>query len=203
MQVAARVRRVQTSRKHAAERLDALAPHAPRTVALAPSPRPSRRVAAPLGLALLSLAALTILGVQAWHTPLAAIAPDPPIAPTPPSLAPPSLTIPVDPPREGTPPASQLDTPTPTPIAPPLARPAPRSDVRPPRDLPREPGRLRINLIPFAEVRLDGRPLGRTPIDLSVEPGRHTLELHHPASGQRRERTIDLAAGGDLLVSTW
>lgn len=199
-ELAARVRRVQTSRKHAAERLDALAAHAPRTVALAPSPRPSRRVAAPLGLALLSLATLTILGAQAWHTPLAAIAPDVPIEPTPTSPAPPPPIPPVDPPPEDTPPASPIDPP---PTTPPLARPAPRSDARPPRDLPRARAHLRVNLIPFAEVRLDGRPLGRTPIDLSVEPGRHTLELHHPVSGQRRERTIDLAAGGDLLVSTW
>lgn len=208
-ELAARVRHIQTSRKHAADRLDAaLGGGGPRTVALAPAPRRSRRATAPIGLALLSLGVVTILGAQPWEAPLAVSSADaasePTSPPTSPPIEPPRPTEPpVEPVVAGTPPAAPLDVPVARPAPAPVARSAPRGDARPPRDPPREPGRLRVNLIPFAEVRLDGRPLGRTPIDERVAPGRHTLELHHPGSGQRRERTIELAAGGEVLVSTW
>ncbi|MEZ4452986.1 MAG: protein kinase [Nannocystaceae bacterium] len=65
------------------------------------------------------------------------------------------------------------------------------------------PGRLRVNLLPFAEVRVDDRELGRTPIDRPIDPGPHTLVLENPQSGLRRARTIDVAPGGEVVISEW
>ncbi len=64
-------------------------------------------------------------------------------------------------------------------------------------------GRLRVNLIPWAEASLDGVAIGRTPIDRSVAPGRHTLELRNPDSGQRRSREIEVRRGGELNITEW
>lgn len=64
-------------------------------------------------------------------------------------------------------------------------------------------GRLRVNLIPWAQVRLDGEDLGRTPVDRAVAPGRHALELTNPETGQRRTRTIEVAAGGEAAIVEW
>ena len=64
-------------------------------------------------------------------------------------------------------------------------------------------GRLRVNLIPWAEVTLDGAAIGRTPIDRRVATGRHTLELRNPESGQRRSREIAVGRGGELNITEW
>jgi hypothetical protein len=56
-------------------------------------------------------------------------------------------------------------------------------------------GKLNINSIPTANVVLDGRPVGRTPVvGLSVSPGAHTIVLIGP-DGARRVTSADVAAG--------
>src|SRR5262249_19391050 len=69
--------------------------------------------------------------------------------------------------------------------APPVTRPrspVPASSpaVKPHLPKPPEPGRLKINLLPWARVSLDGQPLGSTPIDLEVPAGRHQVLLENP-----------------------
>lgn len=85
--------------------------------------------------------------------------------------------------------------------------PARRADLgseRPARVKPvAAPGRLLVNVIPWAEVSLDGDALGRTPIDRSVAAGRHTLELRNPESGQRRTREIEVGRGGEVNITEW
>jgi tRNA A-37 threonylcarbamoyl transferase component Bud32 len=77
-----------------------------------------------------------------------------------------------------------------------------RGDERAPRVRP-VPGRLRVNVIPWAEASLDGAPIGRTPIDRRVAAGKHTLELRNPESGQRRAREIEVGRGGEVNITEW
>ena len=52
-------------------------------------------------------------------------------------------------------------------------------------------GILNINALPWAEVSIDGNPVGETPLgNLSVVPGEHEIVFRHPQLGERREKTI-------------
>ena len=52
-------------------------------------------------------------------------------------------------------------------------------------------GTLHINALPWAEVWLDGRRVGDTPIaNLSVPIGEHTLVLRHPQFGERQTTAV-------------
>ncbi len=64
-------------------------------------------------------------------------------------------------------------------------------------------GRLRVNLVPWAEASVDGRALGRTPIDVALAPGSHRLLLVNPELGQRRSRDITIARGADTQIVDW
>jgi eukaryotic-like serine/threonine-protein kinase len=49
-------------------------------------------------------------------------------------------------------------------------------------------GLLSINAVPWAEVLLDGKPLGTTPLaNLSVPIGTHEIVFKHPQFGERRQ----------------
>lgn len=59
----------------------------------------------------------------------------------------------------------------------------------------REVGYLQVVVRPWAEVAVDGRPVGQTPMArLEVVPGEHTVTLTHPEAGERRE-TVRVKAG--------
>lgn len=48
------------------------------------------------------------------------------------------------------------------------------------------PATLTFNATPWAEIRIDGRPVGVTPLmGVTVPPGRHRIEFAHPALGTR------------------
>jgi hypothetical protein len=50
---------------------------------------------------------------------------------------------------------------------------------------------LSINALPWAEVWLDGKPLGETPIgNLQVRPGGHEIIFRHPEFGERRQTVM-------------
>jgi hypothetical protein len=52
-------------------------------------------------------------------------------------------------------------------------------------------GIVNINAIPWAEVWIDGKPLGETPLgNLSIAPGEHEIVFRHPALGEQRQKTI-------------
>jgi hypothetical protein len=68
---------------------------------------------------------------------------------------------------------------------------------------PRGNGRLKVNLSPYAEVSLDGRPLGTTPIDESVRAGEHTIELYNPDSGLRRRLDVTIRDGRTHDITRW
>jgi hypothetical protein len=52
-------------------------------------------------------------------------------------------------------------------------------------------GRVSINALPWAQVWIDGTPVGETPLaNLSVAVGQHEITFRHPQLGERRETTI-------------
>ncbi len=62
-------------------------------------------------------------------------------------------------------------------------------------------GRLSINALPWAQVWIDGKPVGETPIAyLPVAAGEHEIVFRHPALGERRE-TLIVRSGADARVS--
>ena len=61
-------------------------------------------------------------------------------------------------------------------------------------------GTLNINSIPRANVVLDGRPMGMTPVmGVSVSPGNHTVVFVHPEKG-RKVAGANVKAGGTSTV---
>jgi hypothetical protein len=62
----------------------------------------------------------------------------------------------------------------------------------------REPGRgfLRVNALPWANIAIDGRPYGATPIARPIElkQGSHVVRFEHDWF-QPVERTVDIAEG--------
>jgi hypothetical protein len=52
-------------------------------------------------------------------------------------------------------------------------------------------GTMAINALPWAEVWIDGEPIGETPIgNLSLPIGRHEVLLRHPALGEQRQSAV-------------
>jgi PEGA domain len=59
-------------------------------------------------------------------------------------------------------------------------------------------GTLSINALPWADVMLDGQPVGQTPLgNLSVTIGTHEIVWRHPELGERRE-TVKVTAGAPV-----
>lgn len=72
-------------------------------------------------------------------------------------------------------------TPVPTPVPPPSATPIPVAG----------PGQLQVAVRPWAEVMIDGRVLGTTPLDkMTLEPGSHLVVLRHPAYEELRRDVV-------------
>jgi hypothetical protein len=52
-------------------------------------------------------------------------------------------------------------------------------------------GIVNINAIPWAEVWIDGKPFGETPLgNLSIAPGEHEIAFRHPELGERRQKAF-------------
>lgn len=53
------------------------------------------------------------------------------------------------------------------------------------------PGRLSVNAEPWAEVWIDNRPMGETPLaNLEIPIGEHEVIFRHPDLGERRQNVI-------------
>ena len=62
-------------------------------------------------------------------------------------------------------------------------------------------GTLSLSALPWANVSLDGRSLGTTPVmNLSVPVGRHEVTWRHPQLGERRATAVVTAKGPVSLV---
>jgi type II secretory pathway predicted ATPase ExeA len=121
---------------------------------------------------------------------------DPPPPPSDPTPAPPAEAVPAQSP-------GSVPEPEPAPAAaiapadePPAAPAPPGPQLAPPPSGPR----LNVNAAPWAEIQLDGRPVGETPIgELPVAPGPHRVSATLP-DGRVLEREIDARAGDVYLV---
>jgi hypothetical protein len=52
-------------------------------------------------------------------------------------------------------------------------------------------GRLSINALPWADVLIDGKPAGQTPLaNLSVAIGEHEIVFRHPQYGEQKQTTV-------------
>jgi type II secretory pathway predicted ATPase ExeA len=194
-------------------------PLAPAPPPVEPAPEPGEEAAgAPADL-------VEMEAPEAESEPAAPVEPEPPpivVARPEPAPAPapaPAVEPPVRAPEPRLEPAIE---PAPAP-APPAPAPAPRAEpapVRPPPEPPRtaaapppaptpEPRvapappptgtRLNVNAIPWAEIEVDGRRVGQTPLgDLPLAPGTHRVTARLP-DGRVLERSIE-ARGGEVYV---
>jgi len=111
-----------------------------------------------------------------------------------------ALSAVTSPPDEMAPPPPAPEAPPPTPAPAPAPAPAPppatattttpAGEARPPRP-PRKQGRLSVLAVPWAEVFVDGKRLGVTPIDdVRVDAGKHRLRLVGPQGEVNRDITV-------------
>jgi serine/threonine protein kinase len=92
------------------------------------------------------------------------------------------------------------------PVATPTREPEPATTAdtpaKPPRPKPAR-GRLRVNVIPWAEVELDGKPIGRTNVDRPLDAGRHVVRLYNPEIQRRAEHEVLIEAGKSFAITSW
>ena len=81
--------------------------------------------------------------------------------------------------------------------------PAVAAKVPNPPDRARARGRLLINLVPYAEVSIDAKPVGSTPVDETLRSGKHTIELYNPETGRRKSLRVALDPGETLNITHW
>jgi hypothetical protein len=94
-------------------------------------------------------------------------------------------------------PAAAPTPPEPEPL-PPIAAAPPVLAL--PAGAPRPGARLSVNATPWAEIQLDGRALGQTPLgEVPLSPGRHRVSAKMP-DGSIIERSVE-ARGGDVYVT--
>jgi type II secretory pathway predicted ATPase ExeA len=114
-------------------------------------------------------------------------------------------------PDVSSPPAEELPPPEPEPestaptepvaVAPPVEAVAP-PPVPPPVSLAPPPAgaRISVDAVPWAEIQLDGRPMGETPLgELPVSPGSHRVSAKLP-DGRVLERRVEVRAGDVYVV---
>jgi serine/threonine-protein kinase len=82
------------------------------------------------------------------------------------------------------------------------SRPTTRAPATPPPAAPlADPGRLSLNVTPWGDAFLDGRPVGQTPlVDLAVTPGRHRLRITRPGFDPY-EQDIEIASGQRVALT--
>lgn len=92
------------------------------------------------------------------------------------------------------------------PISPPTASrmtPAPAPAPTKPKERALARGRLLINPVPYAEVTIDGKSEGTTPIDRALSAGEHTVELYNPDTERRKSVRVTIAPGEASSITHW
>ncbi len=138
--------------------------------AVAPTPTPLK-VATPVAAPTPTPAAAATPGAS--PTPIPTALPARRATPAPRSVSVPTLSASSSP---------AAATPTPLVAATPMPVPSPARA---------EPGQLQIAVRPWAEVVVDGRAMGTTPLDrITLEPGTHVVLLRHPAYEELRRSVV-------------
>ncbi len=65
------------------------------------------------------------------------------------------------------------------------------------------PGKLLVNLLPYARVRIGRTNHGQTPVALPLAPGHYTVELENPDTGQKSTRQVRIAPGQTVTINHW
>jgi serine/threonine-protein kinase len=131
---------------------------------------------------------------SASPSPLITPTPTPAPAPTPAAVITPLFTTAAAAPRR--PPATPNPTEKPLPATRPSVEaatptPAAASAPSPAPNRAAEPGQLQIAVRPWAEVVVDGRVMGTTPLDkITLEAGSHLIALRHPAYEELRRSIV-------------
>jgi hypothetical protein len=139
------------------------------------------------------LLAVALAGLVALFGVIVALQPGP---------AAPAVRVPVEaatPPPEVAP-ETVAATPDPEPAPEPLPEPEAPPPRRPTRPAPAA-RHLTVNAVPWAEVELDGRRLGPTPVRRAeVRPGRRSLVLRCPPLGAEASTHFDVPADRDVTI---
>lgn len=65
-------------------------------------------------------------------------------------------------------------------------------------------GRISINAVPWAEVEIDGKPAGETPLaNVSLPIGTHEITFRHPQLGVRKQTVIVKVDGLTRVTQTF
>ncbi|MFT5679770.1 MAG: serine/threonine protein kinase [Myxococcota bacterium] len=57
------------------------------------------------------------------------------------------------------------------------------------------PGKVRVQVKGWADVYVDGRASGQTPLTLELTPGSHTIRVQNPETGYEAQKTVDVVSG--------
>lgn len=59
------------------------------------------------------------------------------------------------------------------------------------------PGRLQVLVMPYCNIRVDGRPFGRSPMPKprTIAAGPHRVTCRHPISGKTFSKTVQVVSG--------
>jgi hypothetical protein len=82
-----------------------------------------------------------------------------------------------------------------TPVTPPVAVDARPSSPPPGGSQPIARGTLIVSSEPWAEVVIDDRPRRKTPMQLDLDPGRHTIVVDVSGDPAQHRATIEIASG--------
>ena len=101
------------------------------------------------------------------------------------------------------PPAVEAKAAPPTPSASPLpsAITAPEPKVQPVAFHPGENARLELSVTPPVDVSVDHKPMGRTPLDIPLPAGKHTLHLHDRLLGINLSRVVQMPSHGKEVTA--
>lgn len=80
---------------------------------------------------------------------------------------------------------------------------APAAPTAPPKPRAVARGRLLVNPVPYAQVTIDGKPEGTTPIDRALAAGDHTVELYNPDTERRKSLRVTIAPGEPFSITHW
>jgi serine/threonine-protein kinase len=64
-------------------------------------------------------------------------------------------------------------------------------------------GTLKVNVLPWAWVSIDGKRAGKTPLRRSLAAGPHVVELFNPQTGQRIRRRVEIADRRTVVIKRW
>jgi len=109
------------------------------------------------------------------------------------------------PPADAEPETPPAPVPEETPVTPPPVEETPPDppEVAAPTAAPERAARatLTVNALPWAEVELDGRSIGNTPVRRrNIPAGRHTLILRNPNLGTPARTAFEVAPGGAITL---